>query len=587
MMDRLREGASSLAIKIILGIIILSFVFAGVSSYLVGGGSNAAAEVDGVKISRAEFEQAYQNERNRMQSQLGDYFSNLLADPNYVASLRRSVLDRMINDVLVEQHAKSLGLRVSDAQVSQAILDIPQFQTDGKFDQELYKNALTRAGFSADSFASYMRKDLLKQQLLGAIQASEFTLKDEAKQQAELFAQKRTVKTITLNVNDLAKNVSLSDDEVSKYYDEHKDDFTRPEQMKISYLELSADKLKNAIQVTDKEAKDYYQQHIDQYSTKEQRHVSHILIKGDDEKKAEAVLKELRDGADFAAVAEKESQDSGSAKEGGDLGWIEKGVMDPEFEKAAFALKNTGDISDVVKSSFGYHIIKLDDIKAAQAKPFDDVKNDIIASIQQEKAVDQFYTMQNDLEKVAFESPDSLEPSAEAVKGKVTHTDFISLDDLPELLSSTAVKDALTSDDVKEQGLNSSVLEVGPEDVVVVRVDEVRPETVLPLKEVRSQVEEKLSNVKAEQEAKALAQKTIAALNKNDSSVLEQNNLSFGEEEVIDRNSPLAKAVFEMKKPTKESTSYAQTQDQQGNVVIVALSKVESSPQDQFIKQVE
>lgn len=587
MMDRLREGANSFAIKIILGIIILSFVFAGVSSYLVGGSNNAAAKVDGVKISRAKFEQAYQNERSRMQAQLGDYFSNLLADPNYVASLRQSVLNRMINDVLVEQHAQSLGLRISDEQVSKSILDIPQFQSKGKFDQDIYKNALARAGFTPDSFAAYMRSNLLREQLLKAVKSSEFSLEKEARYQAGLLAQERTIRTIKLNVDDFAKKVSLSDKEISKFYDEHKDDFTRPEQFKISYLELSAEKLKDTIQISDQDAQDYYQQHLDQYSTKAQRKVSHILIKGDDEKAAQAILKELQDGASFADVAKKQSQDTGSAAKGGDLGWIEKGVMDPAFEKGAFGLKNVGDISGLVKSSFGYHIIKLDGIKPAQAKSFASVKDEVIDSLKQEKAVDKFYTLQNDLEKVAFESPDSLEPSAQAIKGKVLHTDFVSLDHLPKILSAAAIKEAINHEEVKDEGLNSSVLEVAPEDVVVVRVDEVRPETVLPLDEVKDSVKAKLAQEKALEQAKSLADKVITSLSKGDESVLSSNGLTFGTKQVVNRNSPLANAVFEMKKPQSGKVVYRQTSDRLGNVLIVELSDVVSIPKDSLIKQVD
>lgn len=587
MMDRLREGASSLAIKIILGIIILSFVFAGVSSYLVGGSNNAAAKVDGVKIGRAEFEQAYQNERNRMQSQLGDYFSNLLADPNYVASLRQSVLNRMINDVLIEQHAKSLGLRVSDAQVSQSILDIPQFQSKGKFDQEIYKNALARAGFSPDSFASYMRGNMLREQLINAVQSSEFALNKEAGQQADLIAQERTIRTITLDVAAIAKQVALGDEEVKAFYDEHKDDFTRPEQLKLSYIELSAEKLKESISVSDKDAQNYYQQHIDQYSSQEQRQVSHILIQGDDEKAAEAVLKELQNGADFATVAKSESQDTVSAKKGGDLGWIEKGVMDPAFEKGAFGLKKTGDITGLVKSDFGYHIIRLNGIKPAQAKPFAEVKDEVTDSLKQEKAVDKFYSLQNELEKVAFESPDSLQASAEAIRGKVVHTDFVSLDNLPTMLTAAAVKDAINHEEVKDEGLNSSVIEVAPEDVVVVRVDEVRPEAVLSLNDVKDGVKSKLAQNKAQEQAKSLATKVIDSLSKGDESVVDENKLSFGNMDVVNRNSPLANAVFAMKKPAEGQVTYSQTSDQQGNVLIVELSKVESKPQDSLVRQVE
>ena len=202
MMDRLREGASSIAVKIILGIIILSFVFAGVGSYIVGGGNNSAAKVGNTEIGRGEFEQAYQNERNRMQAQLGDYFSNLLADPSYVATFRKSVLDRMVNDLLLEQHAQSLGLRVSDQQVRNMIVDMPQFQVEGKFDQEVYQATLRRAGFSPDSFAEYLRRDLVRNQLLSAIQGSDFSLEGEVEADDSLQARETTKQQVCDNLVD-------------------------------------------------------------------------------------------------------------------------------------------------------------------------------------------------------------------------------------------------------------------------------------------------------------------------------------------------------------------------------------------------
>ncbi|NCO46167.1 MAG: peptidylprolyl isomerase, partial [Vibrio sp.] len=311
MMDRLREGVNSIAVKIILGMIILSFVFAGVGSYLVSGGSNAAAKVGNSEIGRGEFEQAYQNERNRMQSQLGDYFANLLADPQYVESFRKSVLDRMVNDLLLEQHAQSLGLRVSDDQVRKMILDMPQFQTGGKFDQEIYQAALRRAGFSAESFAEYLRRDLIRNQLLSAIQGSEFTLQGEVNQQSELISQTRDIRALTLSLSDFAKNVELSDEEITQYYQQNAERYTRTEQVKVAYIELSAQQLKDQIVVSDEQAEQYYQEHLDKYSTQAQRKVSHILVQGDDKTKAQAILDELNAGADFATLAKEKSEDVG------------------------------------------------------------------------------------------------------------------------------------------------------------------------------------------------------------------------------------------------------------------------------------
>ncbi|MFM2580048.1 peptidylprolyl isomerase [Vibrio fortis] len=574
MMDRLREGVNSIAVKIILGLIILSFVFAGVGSYITGGGNNAAAKVGNTEIGRGEFEQAYQNERNRMQSQLGDYFSQMLADPAYVESFRKSVLDRMINDVLLEQQAESLGLRISDSQIRTMILEMPQFQTAGQFDQEVYQAALRRAGFSPESFAEYMRRDLMRNQLVTALQGSEFVLQGEIDTQSKLIAQTRDIRTVTLSVAELAKSVELTEEEISDYYQQNPLAYTRPEQAKVSYIELSAEALKGQIQVSDEQAEQYYQEHLDKYSTEEQRKVSHILVQGDDEAKAQAILDELNAGADFAALAEEKSDDFGSADVGGDLGWIERDVMDPAFEDAAFALENVGDTTGLVKSEFGYHIIKLDELQASKAQPFSEVAAEIKQELLDQEAVDQFYELQTELEKVAFEYPDSLDDSAEAINAKIQTTDFVSQIDAPELLKTPAVMQAILSPEVKEDGLNSEVIEVAPEHVIVVRVEETRDETVLPLEEVQDQVVAALSAVKAEQQAIELGVSLVNELKAGNEAVLAENNLTFSELETIDRSSPLASSVFAFAKPEADQPVFGQAKDQNGNIVVVELSKV-------------
>jgi len=586
MMDRLREGVNSIAVKIILGLIILSFVFAGVGSYLVSGSNNAAAKVGNTEIGRGQFEQAYQNERNRMQSQMGDYFSNLLADPAYVASFRRSVLDRMINDVLLEQHAESLGLGISDEQVRKLILDMPQFQSDGKFDQEIYQIALRRAGFNAESFAEYLRRDLLRNQLTSALQNSEFTLQGEIDAQSALIAQTRDIRTITLSLDEFANNVSLTDEEIQQYYTENTDRYTRPEQAKVSYLELSAQQLADDVVISDEDVKQYYQEHLSHYSTAEQREVSHILVQGDDEEKAQAILDELNAGADFATLAEEKSEDIGSADAGGSLGWIERDTMDPAFEEAAFGLANVGDVTGLVKSDFGYHIIKLDGLKAPVAKPLEEVAEDIKTEMATQKAVDKFYELQTELERVAFEYPDSLDDAAKAISGKVTTTDFVSAEDAPQVLTNPVVQQAILSPEVMEDGLNSEVIEIAPEHVIVVRVEETRPEMALPLEEVREQVVAQLSKVKGEQQALELGEQLIVALKDGDDSLLAENDLAFGELESIDRGSVLAQTVFAMPKPEQDKVVYGQAKDSAGNIVVVELSNVEAKVEPQYQNQI-
>lgn len=591
MMDRLREGVNSIAVKIILGLIILSFVFAGVGSYIVGGTNNAAAKVGNTDIPRGEFEMAYQNERNRMQAQLGDYFSQMLADPAYVESFRKSVLDRMINDVLLDQQAEALGLRISDEQVRSMILEMPQFQSNGQFDQEIYQASLRRAGFSPDTFAEYMRRELVREQLLNALQTSEFTLPGEVQVQGELFTQTRDIRTVAIDFEEFAKNVELTDEEIQDYYKANQDNFTRPEQAKVAYIELSAEALKTQIEVSDEEVQKYYDEHLDKYSSEEQRRVAHILVEGDDEAKAQAILDELNNGAEFAKLAEEKSDDFGSAEIGGDLGWIERDVMDPAFEEAAFALENVGDVSELVKSDFGYHIIKLEELKDSVATPFADVESEIRQELVDQKAVDKFYELQNELERVAFEYPDSLDDASKAVNQEVKTTGFVSQADAPEVLRNPAVMQAILSPEVKEDGLNSEAIEVAPEHIIVVRVEDARPETVLPLDEVKDQVVTELSRVKGEQGALELGTKVVAALKEGKTEVLAENNLAFGDKETVDRRSPYAQTVFAMAKPVEGKPVYAQSKDLEGNVVVIELdavnSELDSALEDQVATQME
>ncbi|PQJ88672.1 MULTISPECIES: peptidylprolyl isomerase [Aliivibrio] len=585
MMDRIREGSTGLVVKIILGLIIFSFVFAGVGSYLVGGGQPLAAKVGEREITRNDFEQVYQNERNRMQSQLGEYFSTLLGDPAYVEQFRKSVLDRMVNDALLDNQAQDLGLRVGDEQIRQAILSMPQFQKDGKFDEEIFNISLRRAGFSSDSFAEYLRQDLVRNQLVLALESTEFTLDNEVKAQGALEAQQREIRTITLNTAEFAKQATVTDEEVSEYYNANKQQFVRPEQVKVSYVELSGDSLKAQAPITDEEIQTYYNENQDKYSTQEKREVSHILIKGD-EADAKAVLARLDAGDDFATVAKESSQDIPTAKEGGSLGWIERGVIDPAFEDAAFQLVNVGDHSGLVKSEFGYHIIQLDGVEAPKTKPLAEVSTEIKSFLVDEHAADAFYSLQTELAEKAFESPDSLDDAAESVNVKVMTSDFFSQEDAPELLSNPAVLQAIYSPEVKEDGLNSDVIEIAPEHIVVVRVEDVRDETVLPLEDVKPAVTDRLSQTKGEQKAVELAQGVINALDKGQTNYLADNGLSFTEARMITRADELANDVYRLQKPEKGASTYAQVMDRQGNNVIVALDGVLELSNDAMAQQV-
>ncbi|PKF51027.1 peptidylprolyl isomerase [Enterovibrio nigricans] len=580
MMERLREGVNSLAVKIILSLIIFSFVFAGVGGYLASGTTEPAAKVGDQEISRNQFEQAYQNERQQMQAQAGDFFSTLLSDPTYLAQFRQNVLDRMVNQALLDQQASKLGLRVSDVQVKNEIRSMPAFASNGIFNNEQYLAALRRTGLSPDQFAEYVRQDMVRAQLIGALTNSEFALENELQAIYQLEGQTRMVRTVTLPLSEFADKADITDEQKKAYYEQNPSQFVRPEQFKISYVELTGNSIADLADVTEEEAKAYYEANKATYGTAEQRKVSHIMIQGDDataKAKAEKVLAELNAGADFAALAKTESDDTFSAEQGGQLDWFDKGVMDPAFEDAAFALTNKGDVSGVVQSEFGYHIIKLDDVKPSDAKPFAEVKDEILATLKQQHAADKFYSLSNELAEKAFEMPDNLDEAAAAVNANVEKTDFVSLADLQGALANPTVLQALQQPEVQEDGLNSNIIEIAPEHVMVVRIDDSRPEIVLPYEDVEAQVTALLKRQEGENAAQTLANSLVKELSEGNDAGLNASGYTFGTESEINRGSPereVAELAFTMATPADGKSEYGFTRAVNGDVVLVALDSV-------------
>ncbi|KKA43978.1 MULTISPECIES: peptidylprolyl isomerase [unclassified Salinivibrio] len=597
MMERIREGTNSLAVKIILSLIIFSFAFAGVGSYLAGGSNPPAATVGDKEISRAELDRAYQNERARMQQQAGEQFNQLLGNPEYVKRFRQNILDRMINDLLLEQAASELGLRVSDAQVKAAIRAMPQFRQGGQFNNDRYQAALRQTGMSADEFANYMRTDLMRQQLVNGLQGSGFVLPSELENLYRLEAQSRQVRTITLPVADFAEQVSLTDDELEAYYQANRDDYIQPRMVKVAYVELTGEGLANEVQVSDEAIATYYQENQSQYGSQERRKVSHILIEGTgDEAKAKAqqALERLNQGAAFAALAKEMSDDTFSAEQGGSLDWIEPDVMDPAFEKAAYALSEKGDVSGLVQSDFGYHIIRLDDIDPADVTPLAEVKDDIRTELQQARAADRFYAQSTTLAEVAFEEANGLEPAADAVNSKVQYTDYFALDAATGLMARPQIQQALDSYDVRENGLNSELIELSGEHAIVVRLDDVKPEKQLSFAEVKDQVRETLAAEKGQEQAKETAGDLIAQL--EESGEVTGSDYTFSAPITLNRVSQqqaIAELAFSLPQPASDNASYGVTQNRQGDVVVVALDKVmvpevpDISPQSQMAARVQ
>ncbi|WP_238083391.1 MULTISPECIES: peptidylprolyl isomerase [Pseudescherichia] len=577
MMDNLRAAANHVVLKIILGLIIVSFILTGVGNYLIGGNNNYAAKVNGQEISRSQFENAVAAERNRLQQKHGERFSELASNEAFMKSMRQQVLSRLIDEALLDQYAQHLGLGVSDEQVKKAIFSTQAFQNNGKFDNARYNALVNQMGMSADQYAQALRNQLTSQQLINAIAGTDFMLKGETDELAALVAQQRMVRTATLDVNALAQQQTASDQEIASYYEQNKNSFIAPEQFRVSYIKLDAASMQQ--NASDEEIQSYYDQHQDQFTQPQRNRYSVIQTKTEDD--AKAVLEQLSKGADFATLAKEKSADIISARNGGDMGWLEDSTTPDELKKAG--LKEKGQLSGVIKSSVGFLIVRLDDVQPAQIKPFNDVRDELAAKVKQEKGLDAYYALQQKVSDAASNDNESLAGAEQAAGVKAVETGWFGRDNLPQELNYKPVSDAIFSGALVGEngspGNNSDIITVDGDRAFVLRVSEHKAEAVKPLEEVKAQVSDIVKHNKAEQQAKLNADKLLAALKtgKGDEA-LKAAGLSFGEPKALVRTGqdPLSQAAFTLALPAKDKPVYGVANDMQGNVVLLALDEVKA-----------
>ena len=584
MMDNLRAAANHVVLKIILGLIIVSFILTGVGNYLIGGNNNYAAKVNGQEISRAQFENAVAGERNRMQQQLGDQFSELAANEGYMKAMRQQVLQRLIDESLLDQYAKKLGLGISDEQIKQAIFKQAAFQNNGKFDNARYNALIGQMGMTPDQYANALRNQLTTQQLINAIVGTDFMLSGETDELAALVSQQRLVREATIDVNALAAKQQVSDDEINNYYQQNKSRFIAPEQYRVSYIKLDAAAMPAT--VSDEEIQAYYDQHQDQFTQPQRNRYSVIQTKTEAE--AQAVLEALKNGGDFAALAKEKSADIISARNGGDMGWLEPSTTPEELKNAG--LKEKGQLSGVIKSSVGFLVARLDDVQPAQTKPLAEVRDVITDKVKQEKGLDAYYALQQKVSDAASNDNESLAGAEQAAGVKAVETGWFSRDALPQELNFKPVADAIFGGSLLGEngtpGSNSDIITVDGDRAFVLRITDHKAEATRPLADVRNDVVNIVKHQKAEQQAKADAEKLLAQLKagKGDEA-LKAAGLSFGEAKTLSRSGqdPLSQAAFTLPLPAQGKPAYGTSTDMQGNVVLLALDEVRSGtlPEEQ------
>ncbi|MBP2170153.1 peptidyl-prolyl cis-trans isomerase D [Erwinia toletana] len=585
MMDNLRAASNHVVLKIILGLIILSFVLTGVGDFLIGGNGDYAAKVNGQEISRAQLERAFASERGRQQQMLGDQFSQLAGNEGYLQQMRQQALSQLVDEVLLDQYAKELKLGISDEQIKQAIFTQPAFQTDGKFDNTKYLSLIGNMGFSADQYAEALRKQLTTQQLVTAIAGTDFMLGSESDSLAALVSQQRLVRTATIDVNQLAAKQQVSDEESKNYYQQNQNSFMAPEQFRVSYIKLDAANMQES--ASDSEIQSWYDEHKADYGQPQRNRYSIIQTKTEAE--AQAIVDELKKGGDFAALAKAKSADPISARKGGDMGWLEPSTTPDELKEANLTSK--GQLSGVIKSSVGFLVVRLDDIQPDQVKPLTEVRDAIADKVKQEKGIDAYYKLQQKVSDAASNDNESLASAEEAAGVKAVETGWFSRDNLPAELNFKPVQDAIFNGGLIGEngapGSNSDIITVEGDRAFIVRVSAHKAEAVKPYAEVQAQIVDTIKHNKAEKQAKADADKIIAELKAGKEDAFKAAGLSFGEVKTLTRNGQdaITQAAFALPQPAKDKAVYGVSEDMQGNVVLLSLDKVQAGTMPEQQKQ--
>lgn len=486
-------------VQIVLLLIILPFAFFGVDSYNKASKVTALASVNDAEITAEEFDNGMRQQQDRMRQMLGANFdASLFENPE----IKKAVLDSLVAQKLLLERAKSAGLTVTDDQIAQIVGNIEAFQTEGKFDKKRYAEVLSNKNMSPLMFEAKVRDDLLAQQLRDIFAQNGFTAHHTADTIIRLNEQQRLVAVSPLSFQAFLAQVNIAEAAVKQYYDKNGKEFELPEQAKVEYVKFSVENLLPKMEVTEAELQKYYQEHSKELGTPEQRHAAHILISAaanapqterDAAKaKAEQLLKQVKSAPDsFADVAKQHSQDPGSAANGGDLGFFGQGQMVKPFEAATFALK-TGEISALVQSDFGYHIIKLLEVKAAHVPSFEETRPTILVKLREQKATEKFTELAEKFGNTVYEQSDTLKSAAELVGAPIEQSGWLAKGAASSELWSDKMLQVVFSDEVLKNKRNSPAVEVAANTLVAARLLEHKPASLRPFGEVQTMIVEKL-----------------------------------------------------------------------------------------------
>ncbi|SCY79972.1 peptidyl-prolyl cis-trans isomerase D [Nitrosospira sp. Nl5] len=587
-------------VQVILALAALPFLFWGIESYQNSDREDYLALAAGEKIHRQEFEQALRNQQESMRAIMGENFNDAMLDN---PELRSAVLEGLIQQRLLRHEAARVGLTVPDLQLIQVIQDIPAFQQDGKFSKQRYEELLRDQGMGPRTFEARVRQEMERQQLIDAYSGNGLIPVAVAERVMRLGNEKREISLFHVQPEQFLPQMKPDEVAIKTYYDRHQAEFQLPEQVRVEYLVLSLDDLSKDLEVSADEALKYFEEHRDEFGQPEERRASHILINvpatsSDQEKaaaraKAEQLLAQIKQAPQrFPELAKQHSQDPGSASNGGDLGFFARNMMVKAFEDAVFQMK-PGEISDVIETDHGFHIIKLSEVKPAKLVSFDDVKSQVEQEVRKQKAAKIFGEMAEGFSNTVYEQSDSLQPAAGKFNLTLRRSDWIGRNaGEPPYFTSGKLLQAIFSEDAIKNKRNTEAIEVTSNTLVSARVVDHRPATMPSITTLKDKITGLVAREQAAEAAMKEGKEKLAQLQEGKTGIVAWDaarQVSRKDPQGLD--SEMLRAVFQAE--TAKLPSYIGVGNSQGGFTLIRVSRVieplpaEVSEREAFTRQLQ
>jgi len=591
-LQSIRERLTGILAFAILGILVIPFALVGVNQYFTSSGDNIVARVNDKEITTNEFNQSFSNYRRRMQSIMGAAYDPVQFDQLVV---RREHLDNLIDQELITQTADALGLEVDDATLAEEIRKIPAFQIDGQFNTDVYQARLLSQGMTPKQFQAEMRANFIFTELPKNIAESSIATSSEVQEFVGLFDQRRTFNAVLVPAVASDPPAEFSEDEIKAWHDSHTEDYKSEEQVSIRYIELDASMMPAGAPPDEDYLREQFEAQKARFITPEEREVSHILIQVPPtaseaeietaRQTAEDLAERARAGEDFATLAREYSQDKGSAESGGDLGWVEPGVMVQAFEKAMYELTMDAPISDPVQTGFGWHVIELRGIRESQGMSFEEARDTLVREYEDENRARMFLEQADRLVDLIYEDPTTLESAASIMDLPIHEAGPFPRSGGEGVAANPEVVEAAFSDLVLLQGSVSDPINLDENHLVMIKLKEHFPVAVKPVMEVRDQIIATLRDNLAREIARTRADELLAAAQSDDGdleTLATDAGFEYSNYEKVNRNASapdatLVKEIFRLPEPTGDAGVEAVLPTSKGYAVVQLVSVEQGS----------